>query len=101
MNGVGDVVVCAFVGGDARGAVGDGYRWKVKGEWCNVGEVECDGEGEADVCLFFFVFLLFACFSLVFVRFVVEGSVERVLVMVTSSFLLFPFSRFSSAVSLS
>ena len=56
MNCVGDVVVCAFVGGDARGAVGDGYRWKVKGEWCNVGEVECDGEGEADVCFFF-------CFS--------------------------------------
>ena len=49
VNGVGDVVVCAFVGGDARGAVGDGYRWKVKGEWCNVGEVECDGEGEAEV----------------------------------------------------
>ena len=49
MNCVDDVVVCAFVGGDARGAVGDGYRWKVKGEWCNVGEVECDGEGEAEV----------------------------------------------------
>ena len=50
------------------------------------------------VC-FLFVFLLFACFSLVSVRFVVEGSVERVLVMVTSSFLLFPFSRVSSALS--
>ena len=96
MNGVGDVVVCAFVGGDARGAVGDGYRWKVKGEWCNVGEVECDGEGEADVCFFCSSSV---CFFLVFVRFVVEGSVERVLVMVTSSFLLFPFSRFSSALS--
>ena len=49
MNGVGDVVDGAFVGGVARGAVGDGYRWKVKGEWCNVGEVECDGGGVAEV----------------------------------------------------
>ena len=48
--------------------------------------------------LFFFVLLLFACLFLVFVRFVVEGSVERVLVMVTSSFLLFPFSRVSFAL---
>ena len=46
------------------------------------------------VCCFFFVLLLFACLFLVFVRFVVEGSLEFVLVMVTFSFLLFPFSVF-------
>ena len=41
--------------------------------------------------LFFFRLLVFFWFLFAFV---VEGSVERVLVMVTSSFLLFPFSRF-------
>ena len=161
VNGVGDVVVCAFLGGDGRGANGDGYRWKVKGEWCNVGEVECDGEGVAEVwkvigerwkvkgvvvglvlafipyllrsivcccmvspfipflwpislffvyCffwvpLFLFRLLLFLCsFSVCLSFFGLcslcrGGECECVLVMFTASFLLFPFSRVSFALS--